>query len=108
MLAKGWLLGLQFTELLKDGLYIKIAEHADKLAAKIKEAAVNEGYSLYSESDTNQQFIIFPNDLIDQLSLKYALSYQQKYDDTHSVIRICTDWATTEEDVNSLISDIKK
>lgn len=108
MLAKGWLLGLQFTELLKDGLYIKIAEHADKLAAKIKEAAVNKGYPLYSESDTNQQFIIFPNDLIDQLSLKYALSYQQKYDDTHSVIRICTDWATTEKDVNSLISDIKK
>ncbi|MEA4973104.1 MAG: low specificity L-threonine aldolase [Candidatus Metalachnospira sp.] len=108
MLAKGWLLGLQFTELLKDGLYIELAKNADRLAAKIKEAVIKEGYPLYSESYTNQQFIIFPDELIEELNKKYALSYQQKYDDTHSVIRICTDWATKEENVDSLIKDIKK
>lgn len=108
MLAKGWLLGLQFTELLKDGLYVKLAKNADRLAAKIKEAVIKEGYPLFSESYTNQQFIIFPDELIEKLNEKYALSYQQRYDDTHSVIRICTDWATKEENVDLLINDIKK
>lgn len=108
LLAKGWLLGIQFTELLKDGLYIKLAENADRLAAKIKEAVLKEGYMLYSQSYTNQQFIIFPDDLIEKLKNKYTISYQQKYDSTHSVIRICTDWATNEEDIDLFIRDIKK
>ncbi len=107
MLAKGWLLGLQFTELLKDNLYISLAKNADRLASKIKEAVIQAGYSLYSESYTNQQFIILPDTLIEELNKKYAISYQQKYDDTHSVIRICTDWATKDENVDSLINDIK-
>lgn len=107
MLAKGWLLGLQFTELLKGNLYIDLAKNADRLAAKIKQAFIKEGYQLYSESYTNQQFFIIPDVLIEKLNKKYTFAYQQRYDSIHSVIRICTGWATTEENVDSLINDIK-
>ena len=36
MLAKGRLLGVQFDALMEDGLYFKIAAHADKMADQIR------------------------------------------------------------------------
>lgn len=107
MFAKGWLMGVQFSELLKDGLYFELADKADKLAKRIKEAALEAGYSLYAESPTNQQFIIFPDEVIERLSKKYTFAYQERIDDTHSAVRICTSWATKEEDAEELIRDIK-
>lgn len=40
MLAKGRLLGIQFGELLRDGLYFELGAHADRLADKIRCACV--------------------------------------------------------------------
>lgn len=108
MLAKGWLLGVQFSELLRDGLYFELAEHADRLAGKIKKAVTDAGYELYSESPTNQQFIILPDRLIEKLSEKYTLSYQKRIDENRSAVRICTSWATDEKNVDMLIRDIKE
>ena len=108
MLAKGWLLGIQFDELLKDGLYFELAAHADKMAYKIKNAVLEAGYKLYSDSPTNQQFIIFPDKLIDKLSEKYVFSYQERIDENNSAVRICTSWATDEKNVDMLIKDIKE
>lgn len=108
MLAKGWLLGVQFDELLKDGLYFELAAHADKMAYKIKNAVLEAGYKLYSDSPTNQQFIIFPDKLIDKLSEKYVFSYQERIDENNSAVRICTSWATDEKNVDMLIKDIKE
>lgn len=107
MLAKGWLLGVQFEELLKDGLYFRLAEHADRLALKIQKAVLEAGYELYAEGPTNQQFVIFPDSLIAKLSEKYVFEYQKRIDDSHSAVRICTSWATKEENVDMLINDIK-
>ena len=106
MLAKGWLLGIQFSELLRDGLYFELAQHADRLADKIKDAVKEAGYPFYSESPTNQQFVIFPDSLIEKLSEKYVLSYQERIEESHSAVRICTSWATKEENVDMLIKDI--
>lgn len=106
MLAKGWLLGIQFSELLRDGLYFELAQHADRLANKIKDDVKEAGYPFYSESPTNQQFVIFPDRLIEKLSEKYVLSYQERIDESHSAVRICTSWATKEENVDMLIKDI--
>ncbi|MCD8036344.1 MAG: aminotransferase class V-fold PLP-dependent enzyme [Clostridiales bacterium] len=108
MLAKGWLLGIQFTELLKDGLYFELAKHADDMALKINKAVRESGYFFYSESPANQQFVIFPDSLLEKLNEKYVFEYQARVDETHSAERICTSWATKEENVDMLIADIKK
>ena len=57
MLAKGRLLGIQFLELLQDGLYFDLGEHAVKLAQKLREGLLNAGYKM-QDSTTNQQFVI--------------------------------------------------
>ena len=106
MLAKGWLLGIQFSELLRDGLYFDLAKNADRLAFKIRDAVKEAGFGIYAESPTNQQFVILPDDVLEELSKKYVFSYQERYDEKSSVVRICTSWATKEENVDSLVKDI--
>ena len=54
MLAKGRLLGIQFLELLQDGLYFDLGEHAVKLAQKLREGLLNAGYKM-QDSTTNQK-----------------------------------------------------
>ena len=77
MLAKGRLLGIQFDVLFTDGLYFSIAEHADKMAMKLKEAFLKKGYSLRYDSYTNQQFPVLPDSHVDKLRpQRRALLYQ--------------------------------
>lgn len=106
MFAKGRLLGIQFLALLEDGTYFNIARHANELAEKIKQACIEKGYSFLTQSDTNQQFPILPNSVLEKLGSKYTYSVWQPMDETHSAVRFCTSWATKEEDVASLIKDL--
>ena len=107
MLAKGRLLGIQFDTLCTDGLYFKIAEHADAMAMKLKVAFARKGYDFLFESYTNQQFPIMPNEHLDKLKEKYLYSFWETVDDGHSAVRFCTSWATREEAVDELIADME-
>lgn len=106
MLAKGRLLGIQFLELFRDGVYFEIAKHAIDMAMILKEGLKEKGYSFFMDSVTNQQFIMIEDEKLEKIREKYGVTYQQRYDETHSVIRLCTSWATTEENVRSLLADL--
>lgn len=106
MLAKGRLLGIQFLALLEDNLYFEISAHADRLAEKLREAIRAAGFSFLVESHTNQVFAILPDEALEKLGREYCFSYQQRMDDTHSAVRFCTSWATTEEQVARLCESI--
>ena len=106
MLAKGRLLGLQFDTLFTNGLYFEMAEHADKLAIKLKDAFMEKGYRLRFDSYTNQQFPIIPNSHLEKLKEKYAYSFWEDMGNDESAVRFCTSWATREENVDALIADI--
>ena len=107
MLAKGRLLGIQFLELFKDGLYFEISEHAMRLAYLLKDGLKAHGYQFYADSPTNQQFVIVSDEKLKELDAKYSYEYQFRYDETRSVVRFCTSWATKEENVLALLEDMK-
>ena len=107
MFAKGRLMGVQFEEMMKDGLYMELSEHAIGLAMKLKNALAELGYPFLFDSPTNQQFPILPDSLLDELKKNYSYSYQKRIDREHSAVRFCTSWATKEEDLDKLISDLK-
>lgn len=107
MLAKGRLLGIQFAELFRDGLYFRLSDHAIACAMRLKRAFAEKGYPFYVNSPTNQQFPILPDAHLDALRPNYSFSYQARVDETHSAVRFCTSWATREEDVDALIADIR-
>lgn len=107
MLAKGRLLGIQFLELFKDGLYFEISEHAMRMAELLRDGLSELGYKFYADSPTNQQFVIVSDEKLKELDEKYSYEYQMRYDEKNSVVRFCTSWATKEEHVLALIEDMK-
>lgn len=107
LLAKGRLLGIQFEELFKNDLYTELGEHANKMAKLLKEAIEENGYKFLFESHTNQQFPIFPDSVVKALSEKYSFTFWAKFDETSSVIRLVTSWATKKENVLEFINDLK-
>ena len=108
MLAKGWLIGLQYCALMEDSLYLDIAESANKKAMEIADTCVSLGLPLLAKSATNQQFPILPNSIIKKLKEEYTFSTWQIIDDEHTAIRICTSWATPQENVDALIKSLKE
>lgn len=106
MLAKGRLLGIQFDELFTDDLYFKISEKAVRQAKRIAKACEDAGCAFFAPSPTNQQFPIFPDTALEKLAEKYKYSYWARVDETHSAVRLCTSWATTDENVDALCKDI--
>jgi len=106
MLAKGWLLGLQFHTLFKDDLYFEITKMANNYAMKLKQAFLDKGIPFYIESNTNQQFPILTTAQMDQLTVKHDVSYITKVDADHHCVRFCTAWSTLPEELDILLSDI--
>ena len=107
MLAKGRLLGVQFDALLQDGLYFEIGTKANAQAARLRAAFETLQIPLRYDSPTNQQFPILPDAVLHALSERYAYSYWERIDDTHSAVRFCTGWATRDEDIDALIADLR-
>ena len=106
--AKGFVLGAQFDALFTDDLYLHIGEKAVRLAAQIQEALRQMGYRLLFSSPTNQVFTVLPDELLARIGDECVLAFMEKADETHTVMRFCTSWATTEEDVAAVLDLMKK
>lgn len=102
LLAKGRVLGIQFDTLFTDDLYFKISRHAIEMADKMREIFREKGYTFYIETITNQIFIVLENAQMEQLKKSVAFGFWEKADDTHTVVRFASSWATKEEDVEAL------
>ena len=107
MLAKGRLLGIQYECLMEKGLYFDLGRQAVELALKLRAAFEEKGIALRYDSRTNQQYPILTNDQMARLGEKYAFSFWEKVDDTHSAVRFCTSWCTQAEQVEALIADLQ-
>ena len=102
LLAKGRLLGVQFDALFTDNLYMEMGKNAVYHANVIREELKRKGYTLYMENPTNQIFAVMANDDLEQLKKHVAYGFWEKYDESHTVIRIATSWATTNEAIEAL------
>ena len=107
LVAKGRLLGIQFSELLRDGFYIETGRRADRLADEIRKACEDRGYPFLVPNKTNQIFPVIPDAVLESWKDKYAFAYQCRVDESHSAVRFCTSWATRPEDVKALADDIR-
>lgn len=102
MLAKGRLLGLQFDVLMTDNLYFDIAAQADRLADKIRSVLDAKGVPYLVPGVTNQIFPILPKSVLSALAEGFAFTNQQEVDKARQAIRLCTSWATREDQVEAL------
>lgn len=107
MLAKGWILGLQFYTMFKDGLYFEVGNQAIAYAMDIKKAFTEKGIAQFIDSPTNQQFFVLNQMQMDKLAEQFVYEYIEKVDEEHHCIRFCTSWSTKREEVDALISCIE-
>lgn len=106
LLAKGYLLGIQFEVLFEDGAYYRIAEQAVEYSQEIKEAFIAKGYQLLLESPTNQQFIILPKSEADKYINDFGFLLWEELEGDYVAIRLVTCWSTTREQVDTLLAAI--
>ena len=107
LLAKGRMLGIQFDELFTDYLYERVGAPAIQAADRIRQILIQKGYTLCFDSPTNQVFCIIENTEMEQLAEKVEFGFWEKYDDSHTIIRFATSWATKMEDVEALCTVLK-
>ena len=106
LLAKVRLLGVQFDALFTDNLYLQISKNAIQTADRLKQALKEKNYQLLLDSPTNQIFVILEDEKLEELKKHVRYSFWEKFDDTHTVIRLATSWATAMEDVEKLIETL--
>lgn len=104
LLAKGRLCGVQFDALFTDELYKETGRNAIETAALLREGLRKKGYTFYNSSPTNQLFLVMENSRLEELKNHVVYNFWEKADDTHTVIRFATSWATAREDVEKLLS----
>ncbi|MCR5526024.1 MAG: low specificity L-threonine aldolase [Lachnospiraceae bacterium] len=103
LLAKGRLNGIQFDTLFTDDLYFNIAKNAIERAEELKKIFAERNYKFFMNSPTNQQFIIMENSKLLKLDEEEVIySRWEPYDEAHMVVRFCTSWATTTEQIEKL------
>lgn len=103
LMAKGRLLGVQFNTLFSNNLYFEIGQHAIETAMRLKKGVKAKGYRLYMDSQTNQQFVILPNDKIAELQREVSFELWGAPGVEKTPVRFVTDWSTRIEDVDRLI-----
>lgn len=108
LFAKGKYLGIQFIELFTNNLYLALATHANKMAEMIKNGFKEAGYQLYTDSPTNQQFIIVNNSELAKIEEQFIVYRWGAYDENRYIIRLVTSWATQEAKVLELLELVKK
>ena len=104
LLAKGRLLGIQFDVLFTDDLYTKISKNAIDTANALKKGLAAKGYRFFMDSPTNQVFVILDNTQLAALEGRAKFGFWEKFDDSHTVVRIATSWATCMEEIEQLIA----
>lgn len=108
LLAKGFLLGIQFEQLFQDNLFYDMADHANQMADILRKGITECGFSFAADSMTNQLFPIFPNKLIEKLREHFQFQFHETIDADHTAVRFVTSWATKESAVREFVNVLKE
>ena len=103
LLSKGWLIALQFDVLLSNGLYERLGAHCDDLGLKLAKGITDKGYKMAYEPESNMIFPVFSAAKTDELAEKVMFERWEDHGD-EQVIRLVTNWSSTQEDIDSFLS----
>lgn len=107
MLAKGYLMGIQFETMFKDNLYFEIGKKSVDMAVYLARILEERGIKLYMRQESNLVFPILDKDLIQVLCEDYMFEIEGDLDESHSLTRFVTTWSTSKDDIDKLGETIK-
>lgn len=106
LLAKGFILGMQFETLFTDNLFFDIARHANACATRIADALEKKGIKCYVTPASNQLFPLFTEEEAKKIRENFLVTDCGTVDGKH-MIRFVTSFATSDEDVDALVKAIE-
>ena len=106
MLAKGFVCGIMFDALFTDGLYFRLAQHSNDMAAILRNGLAELGVELVGSSRTNQLFLKAEKELAEKLTERYGAEPNGEADGM-PVVRLVTSFATKKEDCEELLRYLK-
>ena len=102
LLAKGFVAGIMFEEMFKDGLYFELAKQANKMAFRLLNGLREAGYDV-APSPTNQVFVRFPKAIAQTVQTRYQCEKWSENDDVIE-LRFVTTFLHKEEDIDEAIA----
>ncbi len=100
-------MSLQFARFFdEDNLWLKLAEHANLMAGKLRQGLKNSGAELVN-GDANHAFVTISDSGIKKLQADYDIPIWQKIDPQTSKVRLVCSWATKNEDIDGFIGAFK-
>ena len=108
MLAKGWLLGVQFEQLMRSGLYEELGEHSTRMARQLAEGLKGLGVEFLFESPSNQIFPILPDEVLAKLEGAFHWEVNATLEGGRSCIRLVCSWATQQAAVTAFLLAVEQ
>ena len=106
LLAKGWVLGVQFDTLFTDGLYLDIAREAIDTAARLADGLAAAGFRTAFQPITNQIFLRLDPESLQTLAAVTTFSPWEKLADGTQIVRLATSWATQMEEIEAFLAEL--
>jgi len=104
LLAKGFLLGIQFRAILEDGLYFELARQANRAAARLSQGLVSLGIPLLADTVSNQVFPIVDEAALRRLEERVLFERWGAGSGKGTPIRFVTTWQTTSEEIDAVLA----
>ena len=103
MLAKGWLLGIQFEQLMQNCLYEELGEHSTRLAQQLSAGLAALGVEFLFDSPSNQIFPILPDEVLAKLEGAFHWEVTAVPAPDRTCVRLVCSWATEQAAVTAFL-----
>ncbi|MBQ3481904.1 MAG: low specificity L-threonine aldolase [Oscillospiraceae bacterium] len=107
LMAKGFLLGLQFDALFTDGLYLRLGRQGVDCALRLREGLRALGVPFAPESASNQQFPVLTAEQLEKLREKVRFEIWERRADGSALVRMCSSWHTTAAEIDAVLAALK-
>lgn len=104
ILAKSFLMGLQFEVLFEDRLFFDLAAHANHMAMRLAEGMEKKGVRFLQPPQSNQLFPILRKEEIQRLRKDFLFEDWKEEGEDLASVRFVTSFMTQEEEVDALIA----
>jgi len=94
----------QFDAMLRDGEWLRVAAHANAMAARLSTGMTALGFRLTTPTDANEVFVDLPADVLTTV----LEQFQVHVPDPHRpAVRFVCSWATTDDDVTAALNVLR-
>ena len=108
MMAKGFVVGLQFEAAFAGTLYFDLAAHANAMAARLAEGIENHGGRLLLPQQTNMIYPVLPLTAIAELEKKFRFYVRGFRDGKTASLRMVTSWVTSKEKIDTFLERLEQ